>query len=116
MGGFSFKNTGGFWEFILAAILIIFLFVNNIVLMNLLIAILSNTFSKMSERSSMEYSNILYDSYKKNKFDKNFGVFVLFPPPFCAINFLILPFMFFKNIRKKLNNCALNGSKNINLE
>ena len=79
--------------------------------MNLLIAILSNTFSKMSERSNMEYSNILYDSFKKKKNDKNFGVLIFFPAPLCAINFLVIPFLIFKRTRQKINNFVINFGK-----
>ena len=49
-------------EIISTILIILFLFITNIILFNLLIAILSNVYSKIIERSNIEYSLILRES------------------------------------------------------
>ena len=80
--------------------LIVFLFISSMIMINLLIAILSNTYSKVIDKSQMEHSLILYDYYVKMKFDKLIGSIILFPPPFNIIPIIFSPIIiFFKNYK-----------------
>lgn len=72
-------------------ILVIYMFLVTIILFNLLIAILSNTYAKMIERGTMEYGHILYAAKNLKKYNKNYGALVIFPYP---INFFIYPLIF----------------------
>lgn len=67
-------------------LLVFFMFFVAIILFNLLIAILSNTYCKMIERGNMEYGHILYKTKRNKKYNKNYGGLILFPSP---INFLL---------------------------
>ena len=51
LGGFSFESLDSGSSIILA----IYLLISNVILLNLLIAILSNTYNQILERSNMEY-------------------------------------------------------------
>ena len=61
LGDFSYPKSGlDFTEYLIAIILTIFLLLTNVVLMNLLIAILSNIYSIIIQEGSSSYSIILY--------------------------------------------------------
>ena len=70
-------------------LLVGFMFFVTIILFNLLIAILSNTYSKMIERGSVEYGYILYMTKKLKKYNKQYGALILFPAPLHAPLFLL---------------------------
>ena len=104
LGGFTFSPTGVTENIIL----MIFLFLANIILLNLLIAILSNTYAVVMERNivsenrihfyfyfrencNMEYALIVYDDYMYNRFDKKYGLMVALPAPCNVYSFALLP-------------------------
>ena len=72
-------------------ILVVYMFFVTIILFNLLIAILSNTYAKMIERGTMEYGHILYSTKNLKKYNKNYGALVIFPYP---IIFFLYPLIF----------------------
>lgn len=61
--------------------------------MNLLIAILSNIYTIMTDASNSEYAVILFEKYKCKKWNKSYGVMMLLSPPFCILNLIIIPFL-----------------------
>ena len=65
----------------------------NIILLNLLIAILSNTYNKIMERSNMEYALIVFKDYNTKRIDKYFSFMMLFPAPINIFSFLISPYL-----------------------
>ena len=69
------------YEITYSILLILFLLFSVIILLSLLVAILSNTYNQIMERTNMEYANILYQSYQDYKFHKYYGALLLFPPP-----------------------------------
>ena len=79
----------------------IFSFLNVIILINLLVAILNAVYGKIKSQSSLEISESVYSLYCKLKFDKYYCSLSAFPAPF---NIAVLPFVpfiaFLKN--KKL--------------
>jgi hypothetical protein len=92
LGTFVFFNEGSnFNKFSLSLITVVYMLLTNIVLLNLLIAILSNTYSVIIARSNTEYALILHESYQTLKFNKKFGAILLYPPPLSVVSFLVLP-------------------------
>ena len=97
-------SSNDFNAIVLKAIVVIFVFITNIVLLNLLIAILSNRYSQMVQMSTLEYSSILRDIHEKQVWKAKYGCLVLLTPPLSVINFLIFPIYFLKKpIAVKIN-------------
>ncbi|KAL4472309.1 hypothetical protein ABPG72_011670 [Tetrahymena utriculariae] len=96
LGTFDYNNMN------LAESLIqtIFLFTSNVIMINLLIAILTTTYSQITQRSSVEYALILFEEYYLGKFDKNYSLLIAFPPP---INFFQLLFSWALFFQKLIN-------------
>lgn len=63
--------------------------ITNVLALNLLIAILSTTYEIIRERSSVEFSYIVYEYEKYVKSSKRFTALVCAPGPF---NLISLPF------------------------
>jgi hypothetical protein len=61
--------------------------------MNLLIAILSNTYSIISRRLKLELAAILFESYKDKRIDIYYSSIIMFPVPFNMISFIFVPFI-----------------------
>ncbi|KAL4429104.1 hypothetical protein ABPG74_015132 [Tetrahymena malaccensis] len=78
----------------------VFLFTSNVIMINLLIAILTTTYSQITQMSSVEYALILFEEYYIGKFDKNYSLLIAFPPP---INFFQLLFSWVLFFQKLIN-------------
>ncbi|KAL4460455.1 hypothetical protein ABPG74_000206 [Tetrahymena malaccensis] len=74
--------------------LIIFLIIFNIIVINTLIAVLSNNYKHISRQANMEYSLLLYDEYIKLKKNDIYGSTFYFPPPLNVINFIFTPLIY----------------------
>jgi hypothetical protein len=72
-------------------LIIMFSFSSLIILMNLLIAILSNTFVLISKRSKLEQAAILYENYKDKRVDRYYSAIIIFPAPFNMMTFVFIP-------------------------
>lgn len=89
--GFKDNETLG------SVLIIIFSLVSIILLLNLLVAILNNTYKTIFERSNLENANIFYSNYLARKPDKFRSALISFPPP---VNLIIIPFIPFLIIKK----------------
>lgn len=103
LGAFTFEN----YDIISTIFLVAFLFIGNIILLNLLIAILSNTYANMAERSDMIYGLTVFKDYIEKKFNKYFFYLICLPPPINSLNAIFIPFSFFMK-DEKLNNFVVN--------
>ena len=65
-----------------------FLFAANIVMMNLLIAILNSRYEKTMQQSEMEYALIVYNDYINLRFHPLYSCMITLPPPFNIINLI----------------------------
>ncbi|EAR90628.2 polycystin cation channel protein (macronuclear) [Tetrahymena thermophila SB210] len=83
-GAFDFNNQTG----IQSAILIVFLVVVNVILLNLLIAILNTRYEKTMQQSEMEYSLVVYNDYINSRFNPIYMSMISLPPPFNILNFI----------------------------
>ena len=88
LGQFSLPEGNDMHEWLISIILIIFLVITNIVLLNLLIAILSNVYNQLESRIDLENSYNFYMLHKEHYFDEKYGHLSFFPRSF---NFLLLP-------------------------
>ena len=66
------------------------------IMLNLLVAILSNTYSTINLRSSLENADILYDSYLCRKPNKYYSSLISFPPPLNLLVVLFAPIIILK--------------------
>ena len=80
-----------------------YLLVSNVVLLNLLIAILSNVYEDLSSRVDSEHSAVLIAHYNHLEWSENYGFLNLLPSPFSYFSFASLPFFAFMKDTSKLN-------------
>jgi len=101
-GAFDFTDQ----NWIQSLILIVFLFASNIVMMNLLIAILNSRYEKTMQQSEMEYALIVYNDYINLRFHPLYSCMITLPPPLNVINFIFgIPAAIFKS--RKWNQFSL---------
>ena len=83
-----------------------FLFAANIVLMNLLVAILNSRYEKTMLQSEMEYALIVYNDYINYRYHPLYGCMIMLPPPLNIVNLIFgLPAIFLRS--RKWNQFAL---------
>ena len=92
-GQLNFNDYTGREE-IGSVLLIIFSIMSLIILLNLLIAILSNTFNMISKQSKLEQAEILYEAYKDKRVDKYYSSMIFLPAPLNILLFPLGPFIF----------------------
>lgn len=88
---------------------IVVIIVNMILFLNLVVAVLSETYSRFSKVKLGFYYDGVVDAISSVKYDKNYGALITAVPPFNIIMFFMVPiFMLTKNPRrlKSLNNAA----------
>ncbi|EWS72874.1 transmembrane protein, putative (macronuclear) [Tetrahymena thermophila SB210] len=94
LGTFDYNNM----DLAESIIQTVFLFTSNVIMINLLIAILTTTYSQITQRSSVEYALILFEEYFIGKFDKNYSLLIAFPPPFNLFQLLFSWVLFFQKL------------------
>lgn len=86
---------GGIYEGFLVIIL-------NILLLNILIAILGVAYEKERMIQTSKFRAVLVESYNKWKWDEKYGILILLPPPLSILSIIILPFIAFSNNPEKI--------------
>lgn len=70
---------------------LIFVIINLLILLNVVIAMMTDTYSLMSSvRKGLYNYNIVKATYSY-KLDSQYGGLILLPPPLCIISFLTIP-------------------------
>jgi len=92
LGTFDFKDMNDAESIIQ----VVFLYSSNVIMINLLIAILTKTYSDITKRSSVEYALIMYENYRVKKLDKDYSVLIAFPPPLTGLSVIFMPLLIFK--------------------
>jgi len=85
---------------------ILVLFINMILIINLLIAIMSDTYAKMSDLRVGLYWSTVIKEMPKYRYNRHYGALVMFPFIFSWIGFLFMPFLYLiksKRVLAKLN-------------
>lgn len=89
LGNYEFiDGYSNYYTVISAIINIIYILFTNVILINLLIALLSSIYQVVSNNSDMEYSSIIYELREEKNFHKTYGSIMLYPR---TINIFLLP-------------------------
>ena len=94
LGGYQYIGAGN-QEMIFTGLTLIHIFIVNILLLNFMIAILSNTYGEMLESGNFLYKCSLYEYCERYVIgfkDKSYGQLVLHPPPINVFCIFLLPF------------------------
>lgn len=89
LGSFQFMDGYSDYYVVISAIInIIYVLYTNVILINLLIALLSSVYQKVSENSDLEYSHIIHELREEKYFDYTYGSIMIYPR---AVNIFLLP-------------------------
>lgn len=95
---------------LLAGIVInIYEIITFVLLLNLLIAILSNTFNSYNQKSNLQNSSVLYNDYLAKRPDKFYSALVGISPPFNIYLIFAAPILLWKKSSKINKICVLIG-------
>jgi len=75
----------------------IFVFISNIVLINLLIALITEAFNNVTTEADSRHRAILIGYRNKWKWSDEFGYLIFVPPPINIIAFILLPLLLIPN-------------------
>ena len=101
---FTFTDLDIFGEICLIA----FTTLSNIMLFNLIVAIVNNLFDSYHERAEAESRAKLVLAHERKKWDDRYGLLILFPAPLNIFPLLLLPFLYLsKDQNLKKNNVLL---------
>jgi len=86
--------------------LMIYICVSGVLLINLLIALLSNVYENLNVLVDASHRSVLISFYRKYRWDEENGYMIFLTTPINVVNFLVLPFSFCftKGNKKKLFN------------
>lgn len=89
LGSFQFMDGYSDYYVVISAIInIIYVLFTNVILINLLIALLSSVYQKVSENSDLEYSHIIHELREEKYFDYLYGSMMIYPR---VVNIFLLP-------------------------
>jgi len=88
--------------------IIIFVCISGVLLINLLIAMLSNVYENLSVLVDASHRSVLISLYRKYKWDEENGYLIFLYTPFNVLNILVMPFSFCFNDKKKFNSAICN--------
>jgi hypothetical protein len=74
-----------------AIMCIAFVTCGGLILVNMLIALLSNEYTQLSKVVDAAHRSVLINYYKRYKWDKNYGYLILLTTPLNVINYLVIP-------------------------
>ena len=84
--------------------LILFTTLSNIMLFNLIVGIVNNLFDQYHEKAEAESRSKIVLAHERKKWDKNYGLLILFPSPFNIFSIIFYPILLFSGENKlKLN-------------
>ena len=97
-------------QFALAAFLVnIYEIITFVLMLNLLIAILSNTFNSYNQKSNLQNASVLYNDYLSKKPDKFYSALTGISPPFNIYLIVAAPILLFKKSSKLNKVCVFIG-------
>lgn len=74
-------------------LLSVFLFVSNVMFLNLLIAMLSNVYSELIVKVDSEHRSVVISYFNRFNWDKKYGFLIFLPSPLSYITLLATPFI-----------------------
>jgi len=84
-------------------LLSIYLLISYVMLLNLLIALLSNIYSDLKDRVDSEHRAVVISYYDRLYWNDKYGFLIFLPPPFTFLTILFVPFFIFKKNTEELN-------------
>ena len=97
-------------QFALAAFMVnIYEIITFVLMLNLLIAILSNTFNSYNQKSNLQNASVLYNDYLSKKPDKFYSALTGISPPFNIYLIVAAPILLFKKSSKLNKVCVFIG-------
>ena len=104
LNDFDLRNYEDNYKEFGSVILMIYISISSVLLVNLLIAILSNEYENRAKMVNATHRSVLIQYYKQNKWDEEYGYLIFLSPPFCLINLIVWPFkIIFKKESKIFN-------------
>jgi hypothetical protein len=82
-------------------------FVSMIIILNIIIAFITNRYSNMEPQANADYASLLYSSYKTYQFDKHYSSLVMFPVPTNLILVLLSPLYLVLPNTRRLNSVLM---------
>lgn len=113
-GGFiNNLNTFDFdkYSYFGAIMLLFYVTLSGIMLVNLLIALLSNVYRALSIEVDASHRSVLISFNRRYKWNKEYGFLILLTTPFNIINFFVLPIFFLLRRKYSLRHLNLKISK-----
>ena len=94
LGNFTFDDKSSALNVsILGVFLVIYIFISKVVFVNIMVAIVTNTYETIISRSSKEFAEIVYDLFNQLRYRKRYSGLVILPPPLSSISFFLFPFI-----------------------
>ena len=84
--------------------LILFSTLSNIMLFNLIVGIVNNLFDQYHEKAEAESRAKIVLAHERKKWDKNYGLLILFPSPFNIFSIIFYPFLLLSGDNKQKYN------------
>jgi hypothetical protein len=88
----------------LGAILLgVYLLMANVMLLNLLIALLSNVYAELDKKVDAEHRAVVISYYNRMFWSTSYGIIIFLPPPFTYLNLILCPIVLMSKNPVKLN-------------
>ena len=98
----QYDNYSGFKQYFGLIMHVLVLFINMILIINLLIAIMSDTYARMSDlRVGLYWSTVIKDM-QKYRYHPRYGALVMFPFIFAWVGLFFLPVFYFSKNERRL--------------
>ena len=95
---FNFTDLDIFGE----VLMILFSTLSNIILFNLIVAIVNNLFNNLEEQADAENRALLVLTHERIKWDERYGLLIFLPSPLNIFSLLFIPWLFFISDYKKI--------------
>ena len=95
---FNFTDLDIFGEILM----ILFSTLSNIILFNLIVAIVNNLFNNLEEQADAENRALLVLTHERIKWDERYGLLIFLPSPLNIFSLLFIPWLFFISDNKKV--------------
>lgn len=77
--------------------LILYTTLSNIILFNLIVAIINNLFNNLEDKADAENRAVLVLTHERIKWDNRYGLLILLPAPLNAFSLIFIPWLFIAN-------------------
>lgn len=93
----------GDYSLVGGTLLMIYLLMSNVMLLNLIIALLTNVYNNLIVRVDSGHHAVVIDYFNRWQWHDNYGLLIFLPSPFTYLVNICLPFLLFQKKTKKTN-------------